>query len=241
MAIALVLSAVLAVVRVLKVPVLDRLVAVFISFFRGTPLLVQLFLFYYGLPQVVAALPRDRRRNRRRRRPDAALLRLHGREHPRRDPRHRPQPVGGRRRRRHDPAAADAPDHPAAGRPRRGADPAQLLHRHDQEHLARLHPRRHRDDGRGAEGGRRQLPLLRGLPRRRAASTGPSSRRCPSCSAGWRRASAGPSRDDPRRGPNQAVRRPHRARRHRPRRSPPASASSSSDRRAPASRPCCAA
>ena len=56
MAIALVLAAVLAVVRVLKVPVLDRLVAIFISFFRGTPLLVQLFLFYYGLPQVVAAL-----------------------------------------------------------------------------------------------------------------------------------------------------------------------------------------
>ena len=55
MAIALVLSALLAVVRVLKVPVLDRIVAVFISFFRGTPLLVQLFLFYYGLPQVVAA------------------------------------------------------------------------------------------------------------------------------------------------------------------------------------------
>jgi putative amino-acid transport system permease protein len=55
MAIALLLAAVLAVVRVLKVPVVDRLVAVFISFFRGTPLLVQLFLFYYGLPQVVAA------------------------------------------------------------------------------------------------------------------------------------------------------------------------------------------
>ena len=29
---------------------------VFISFFRGTPLLVQLFLFYYGLPQVIPAL-----------------------------------------------------------------------------------------------------------------------------------------------------------------------------------------
>jgi putative amino-acid transport system permease protein len=55
MAIALVLAALLAVVRVLKVLVLDRFVAVFISFFRGTPLLVQLFLFYYGLPQVVAA------------------------------------------------------------------------------------------------------------------------------------------------------------------------------------------
>lgn len=55
MAIALALAAMLAVVRVLKVPGLDRFVAVFISFFRGTPLLVQLFLFYYGLPQVVAA------------------------------------------------------------------------------------------------------------------------------------------------------------------------------------------
>ena len=55
MAIALLLAAVFAVIRVLKVPVLDRLVAVFISFFRGTPLLVQLFLFYYGLPQVVEA------------------------------------------------------------------------------------------------------------------------------------------------------------------------------------------
>ena len=86
MAIALVLAAVLAVVRVLKVPVLDRLVAIFISFFRGTPLLVQLFLFYYGLPQVVAALSPDRRGDRRGHRPDAALLGLHGREHPRRDP-----------------------------------------------------------------------------------------------------------------------------------------------------------
>jgi putative amino-acid transport system permease protein len=55
MAIALALAAMLAVVRVLKVPVLDRFVAVFISFFRGTPLLVQLFLFYYGLPQVIGA------------------------------------------------------------------------------------------------------------------------------------------------------------------------------------------
>ncbi len=54
MAIALVLAFLLAVIRVLKVPGLDRFVAIFISFFRGTPLLVQLFLFYYGLPQVFA-------------------------------------------------------------------------------------------------------------------------------------------------------------------------------------------
>jgi len=56
MAVALVLSSVLAVIRVLKVPVVDGSVAGFISFFRGTPLLVQLFLFYYGLPQVLPAL-----------------------------------------------------------------------------------------------------------------------------------------------------------------------------------------
>jgi putative amino-acid transport system permease protein len=56
MAIGLVLASGLAVVRVLKVPVVDGAVALFISFFRGTPLLVQLFLIYYGLPQIFSAL-----------------------------------------------------------------------------------------------------------------------------------------------------------------------------------------
>ncbi len=51
-AIALVLSVALALVRVFQVKVLNALVLVYISFFRGTPLLVQLFLLYYGLPQV---------------------------------------------------------------------------------------------------------------------------------------------------------------------------------------------
>lgn len=56
MAFALILASALAVERVVRVPVLDWLVVLFISFFRGTPLLVQLFLFYYGLPQVLATL-----------------------------------------------------------------------------------------------------------------------------------------------------------------------------------------
>ncbi|GLO76516.1 amino acid ABC transporter permease [Phaeobacter italicus] len=56
MALALVLASFLAVERVLRIPVLDQLVVLFISFFRGTPLLVQLFLFYYGLPQVLSVL-----------------------------------------------------------------------------------------------------------------------------------------------------------------------------------------
>lgn len=51
-AIALALSMVLALVRVFNVKGLSALVVVYISFFRGTPLLVQLFLLYYGLPQV---------------------------------------------------------------------------------------------------------------------------------------------------------------------------------------------
>lgn len=53
---ALVLAALMAVERVVRVPVLDQFVQLFISFFRGTPLLVQLFLFYYGLPQILPAL-----------------------------------------------------------------------------------------------------------------------------------------------------------------------------------------
>jgi putative amino-acid transport system permease protein len=56
MALALVIASLLAVERVIRVPVLDRVVVLFISFFRGTPLLVQLFLFYYGLPQVFSVL-----------------------------------------------------------------------------------------------------------------------------------------------------------------------------------------
>lgn len=56
MVLALILACLFAVVRVLRIPVLNQLTVVFISFFRGTPLLVQLFLFYYGLPQLVSAL-----------------------------------------------------------------------------------------------------------------------------------------------------------------------------------------
>lgn len=53
---ALVLAALLAIVRVFRIPVVDQFVTLFISFFRGTPLLVQLFLFYYGLPQLLPSL-----------------------------------------------------------------------------------------------------------------------------------------------------------------------------------------
>lgn len=53
---ALIIACLLAVIRVTRVPVLNGAALLFISFFRGTPLLVQLFLFYYGLPQLINAL-----------------------------------------------------------------------------------------------------------------------------------------------------------------------------------------
>lgn len=47
-----VLGAILAVVQYFHVKVLSQLARIYVSYFRGTPLLIQLFLFYYGLPMV---------------------------------------------------------------------------------------------------------------------------------------------------------------------------------------------
>ncbi|PSJ41309.1 amino acid ABC transporter permease [Zobellella taiwanensis] len=49
---ALIIAVALAVIRTFQLPGLNALARLFISFFRGTPLLVQLFLLYYGLPQI---------------------------------------------------------------------------------------------------------------------------------------------------------------------------------------------
>jgi putative amino-acid transport system permease protein len=53
---ALILGLLLALIRIYQLPVLNALTQLYISFFRGTPLLVQLFLLYYGLPQVMPSL-----------------------------------------------------------------------------------------------------------------------------------------------------------------------------------------
>ncbi|MNO26123.1 L-cystine transport system permease protein TcyL [compost metagenome] len=39
--------------RLYRVPVLKTCSEIYISFFRGTPILIQLFLFYYGLPEIM--------------------------------------------------------------------------------------------------------------------------------------------------------------------------------------------
>lgn len=52
----LVLGFLIAVVKIKKIPVLQQICSVYVSFMRGTPLLVQLFLSYYGLPIVLQAI-----------------------------------------------------------------------------------------------------------------------------------------------------------------------------------------
>jgi L-cystine transport system permease protein len=46
------LAGLIALLRVLRVPVLLQLCAVYVSAMRGTPLLVQVFIVYYGLPSI---------------------------------------------------------------------------------------------------------------------------------------------------------------------------------------------
>jgi cystine transport system permease protein len=52
MVLGLALGALIAIVRVLDVPVLQQLARLYVSAFRGTPLLVQVFIIYYGLPSI---------------------------------------------------------------------------------------------------------------------------------------------------------------------------------------------
>lgn len=54
--IALVIGFFTAIIRILKVKVLNEIASTYVSLMRGTPLLVQIFVIYYGLPQVGIAL-----------------------------------------------------------------------------------------------------------------------------------------------------------------------------------------
>ena len=50
---AFILALALAIIRYYKVPVLNRISNIYVSFFRCTPYISQLFLFYFGLAQIV--------------------------------------------------------------------------------------------------------------------------------------------------------------------------------------------
>lgn len=54
--IAIIVGLLIALVRVQKVPVVDSLLALYISLFRGMPTVVLLFIIYYGSPQLFPSL-----------------------------------------------------------------------------------------------------------------------------------------------------------------------------------------
>jgi len=58
-ALGLVFGLLAALPRLYRVPVLQRLSQLYASFFRGTPILIQLFLLYYGLPELLKPLGLD--------------------------------------------------------------------------------------------------------------------------------------------------------------------------------------
>lgn len=55
-ALALVLAVIAALIDYFKIPVLRQIFGVYVSFFRGTPLIPQLFLLYFGIPTFVPSL-----------------------------------------------------------------------------------------------------------------------------------------------------------------------------------------
>ena len=59
MIISLILGLLLAIVRIKKIPVLNQFAKVFLSIVRGTPMIIQLYVAYYGVPILLRALEVD--------------------------------------------------------------------------------------------------------------------------------------------------------------------------------------
>lgn len=59
MIISLVLGLLLAIVRIKKIPVLEQIAKGFLSLIRGTPMIIQLYVAYYGVPIILRALGVD--------------------------------------------------------------------------------------------------------------------------------------------------------------------------------------
>ena len=178
--IALILALLGALGRLSKNPVAFGLSGFYTSFFRGTPLIVQLFLIYVALPQIGANLG------------SRALLNvltlsafqagviglglnyggIHHRDLPGGYPIRGPRAGGGSRRFRHVVRAADASRGPAAGRAGHHPADGQRLHRADERHRAGgvpgFEPRAGGPVPQGADLGEQRLQALGSLdPRRR--------------------------------------------------------------------------
>lgn len=55
----LIIGFIVALPRLYNIPILKRVSQVYVSFFRGTPILIQLFLIYYGLPELLKLIHVD--------------------------------------------------------------------------------------------------------------------------------------------------------------------------------------
>lgn len=53
----IIVGGILAVIRLFKVPVFEKLVRVFVSYVRGIPLIIHLYIAYYTLPKLLNDLP----------------------------------------------------------------------------------------------------------------------------------------------------------------------------------------
>ncbi|WP_026493270.1 MULTISPECIES: amino acid ABC transporter permease [unclassified Butyrivibrio] len=51
-----ILAVLVAVLRLKKIPVISQIISVYISFMRGTPLLVQMMIAFYGIPLLLGSL-----------------------------------------------------------------------------------------------------------------------------------------------------------------------------------------
>lgn len=52
----LIIGTTVALIRIYEIPVLNQIAKLYVSFLRGTPLLVQIFLCYYGIPAVINSI-----------------------------------------------------------------------------------------------------------------------------------------------------------------------------------------
>lgn len=55
----LIIGLITALIKIYKVPVLRQISAFYVSFTRGTPLLVQIYLVFYGIPKIIYFLQTD--------------------------------------------------------------------------------------------------------------------------------------------------------------------------------------
>ena len=64
MVIGILLSVILALFRIYQIPVLNQFAIAYISFIRGTPINIQLFVVYFGVPMLLSSVyPRINRAN----------------------------------------------------------------------------------------------------------------------------------------------------------------------------------